>query len=112
MRWLWKWQTRATVTSIVCIATTPCLKALLLVAGVIDTKTNYVEHPRLVADRVHQAVSAAGGDPSRVMIGTDCGFDTSAGSNRVDAGIVWLKLQAMREGAEIASRELFEMFGR
>ena len=85
----------------------PLPEGVLLVAGVIDTKTNYVEHPRLVADRVHQAVDAAGGDPTRVMIGTDCGFDTSAGSNRVDAGIVWLKLQAMREGAEIASRELF-----
>ena len=85
----------------------PLPEGMLLVAGVIDTKTNYVEHPRLVADRVHQAVTAAGGDVTRVMIGTDCGFDTSAGSNRVDAGIVWLKLQAMREGAEIASRELF-----
>ncbi len=79
----------------------------LLVAGVIDTKTNYVEHPRLVADRLHQAVAAAGGDPTRVLAGTDCGFDTSAGSNRVEAGIVWLKLKAMREGADIASRELF-----
>ena len=85
----------------------PLSEGMLLVAGVIDTKTNYVEHPRLVADRVHQAVTAAGGDPTRVMIGTDCGFDTSAGSNRVDAGIIWLKLQAMREGAEIASSELF-----
>ena len=85
----------------------PLPEGVLLVAGVIDTKTNYVEHPRLVADRVHQAVAAAGGDPTRVMIGTDCGFDTSAGSNRVDAGVVWLKLQAMCEGAEIASRELF-----
>ena len=42
-----------------------------------------------------------------MLAGTDCGFDTSAGSNRVDAGIVWLKLRAMREGANIASRELF-----
>ena len=49
----------------------PLPEGVLLVAGVIDTKTNYVEHPRLVADRVHQAVAAAGGDPSRVMIGTD-----------------------------------------
>ena len=80
---------------------------MLLVAGVIDTKTNYVEHPRLVADRLHQAVAATGGDPTRVLAGTDCGFDTSAGSNRVDPGIVWLKLQAMREGADIATSELF-----
>ena len=80
---------------------------MMLVAGVIDTKTNYVEHPRLVADRLHQAVAATGGDPTRVLAGTDCGFDTSAGSHRVEAGIVWLKLRAMREGADIASRELF-----
>ena len=85
----------------------PLPEGMLLIAGVIDTKTNYVEHPRLVADRLHQAVAAAGGDPTRVLAGTDCGFDTSAGSNRVDPGIVWLKLKAMREGAEIASRELF-----
>ena len=80
---------------------------MLLVAGVIDTKTNYIEHPEVVADRLRLAVQAAGGAPTRVMAGTDCGFDTSAGSNRVDKGIVWLKLQAMREGADIASRELF-----
>ena len=80
---------------------------MLLVAGVIDTKTNYVEHPEVVADRIRLAVQAAGGDPTRVMVGTDCGFDTSAGSNRVDKGVVWLKMRAMREGADIASRELF-----
>ncbi|MCE2500875.1 MAG: cobalamin-independent methionine synthase II family protein [Dehalococcoidia bacterium] len=84
----------------------PLPDGMLLVAGVIDTKTNYVEHPRLVADRLHQAVAAAGGDPTRVLAGTDCGFDTSAGSNRVDAGVVWLKLRAMRQGADIASSEL------
>ena len=84
----------------------PLPDGMLLAAGVIDTKTNYVEHPRLIADRLHQAANAAG-DPARILATTDCGFDTSAGSNRVDPGIVWLKLQAMREGAEIASRELF-----
>ena len=62
----------------------PLPEGIMLVAGVIDTKTNYVEHPRLVADRLHQAVAAAGGDPTRVLAGTDCGFDTSAGSNRVE----------------------------
>ena len=77
---------------------------MLLVAGVIDTKTNYVEHPEVVADRLRLAVDAVGGDPTRVMAGTDCGFDTAAGSNRVDKGIVWLKLAAMREGADLASR--------
>ena len=85
----------------------PLPKDMLLVAGVIDTKTNYVEHPEVVADRLRLAVDATGGDPTRVLAGTDCGFDTSAGSNRVDRGVVWLKLRAMREGADLASRELF-----
>ena len=76
-------------------------------AGVIDTKVNYVEHPRLIADRLHQAIAATGGDPTRVLSGADCGFDTSAGSNRVEPGIVWMKLRAMSEGADLASRELF-----
>jgi 5-methyltetrahydropteroyltriglutamate--homocysteine methyltransferase len=82
----------------------PLPEEMLLIAGVIDTKTNYVEHPEVVADRLRLAVQATGGDPTRVMAGTDCGFDTSAGSNRVDKGIVWLKLQAMREGADLASQ--------
>lgn len=82
----------------------PLPEHMLLVAGVIDTKTNYVEHPEVVADRLRLAVDAVGGDPSRVMAGTDCGFDTSAGSNRVDKNIVWLKLAAMREGADLASQ--------
>ena len=85
----------------------PLPDGVLLVAGVIDTKTNYVEHPEVVADRLRLAVQAAAGDPTRVLAGTDCGFDTSAGSNRVDKGVVWLKLRAMREGADIASRDLF-----
>ena len=85
----------------------PLPDGMLLAAGVIDTKTNYVEHPRLIADRLHQATAAANGDPTRIIATTDCGFDTSAGSSRVDPNIVWLKLQSMRQGAEIASRELF-----
>ena len=82
----------------------PLPENMLLVAGVIDTKTNYVEHPEVVADRLRLAVDAVGGDPSRVMAGTDCGFDTSAGSNRVDKDIVWMKLAAMRKGADLASQ--------
>jgi len=82
----------------------PLPEHMLLVAGVIDTKTNYVEHPEVVADRLRLAIDSTGGDPTRVIAGTDCGFDTSAGSNRVDKDIVWLKLAAMSEGASIASR--------
>lgn len=73
-----------------------------LVAGVIDTTTNYVEHPQVVAERLRRAVDAVG-DPARVMAGTDCGFDTSAGMGRVASDVVWAKLKAMREGAEIAA---------
>jgi 5-methyltetrahydropteroyltriglutamate--homocysteine methyltransferase len=78
---------------------------MLLVAGVIDTKTNYIEHPEVVSDRLERVVQAVG-DPTRVIAGTDCGFDTSAGSGRVERGIVWEKLKAMRQGAEIASQAI------
>ncbi len=78
----------------------------ILVAGVIDTLTNFVEHPEVVADRLER-VAAVIGDPTRVLAGTDCGFDTSAGRGRVSSDVVWAKLRAMREGAELASERLF-----
>jgi len=49
-------------------------------------------------------VDVVGGDPSQVMAGTDCGFDTSAGLNRVNKDIVWLKLATMRQGADLAGQ--------
>ena len=82
----------------------PLPKDMLLVAGVIDSKTNYVEHPEVVADRLELAVKAAGNDPTRVIACTDCGFGTSAGMDRVQTPVVWEKLKTMREGAELASR--------
>ena len=78
----------------------------LLVAGVIDTTTNYVEHPEVVAERIEQAARAVG-DPRRVIAGTDCGFDTSTGFGRVAEEIVWEKLSALRSGAELATRRLY-----
>jgi 5-methyltetrahydropteroyltriglutamate--homocysteine methyltransferase len=78
----------------------------LLVAGVIDSLTNFVEHPEVVADRL-QRVAAVVGDPSRVLAGTDCGFDTSAGWGRVAEDVVWAKLASMRAGANLASQRLF-----
>jgi 5-methyltetrahydropteroyltriglutamate--homocysteine methyltransferase len=78
----------------------------ILVAGVIDTLSNVIEHPRVVADRLKR-IAAAIGDPSRVLAGTDCGFDTSAGNSRVAADVAWGKLAALCEGARIASRQLF-----
>jgi 5-methyltetrahydropteroyltriglutamate--homocysteine methyltransferase len=78
----------------------------ILVAGVIDTLTNFVEHPEVVADRLERVASVIG-DPTRVLAGTDCGFDTSAGWGRVAEDVVWAKLRAMREGAELATRRLY-----
>ena len=77
-----------------------------LIAGVIDTCTNFVEHPEVVADRLERAAEAIG-DPARVHAGTDCGFDTSAGMGRLTADVVWAKLRALRDGANIANARLF-----
>jgi 5-methyltetrahydropteroyltriglutamate--homocysteine methyltransferase len=79
---------------------------MLIVAGVIDTTTNYVEHPEVVAQRLERIVEAIG-DPTRVIAGTDCGFDTAAGLRDVAEEVVWAKLTALAEGAELASRRLF-----
>jgi 5-methyltetrahydropteroyltriglutamate--homocysteine methyltransferase len=81
--------------------------AQVLVAGVIDTLTNFVEHPETVADRIERAANAMG-DPQRVIAATDCGFDTSAGMGRVSEDVVWAKLKAMSEGARIASQRFFK----
>jgi 5-methyltetrahydropteroyltriglutamate--homocysteine methyltransferase len=78
----------------------------LLIPGVIDTTTNYVEHPEAVADRLLH-IAGAVGDPSRVIAGTDCGLESSAGNGGVVAEIAWQKLRSLVEGARIASRKLF-----
>ncbi len=78
----------------------------ILVAGVIDTLTNFVEHPEVVADRIEN-VARTVGDPTRVLAGTDCGFDTSAGWGRVAEDVVWAKLTSLKDGARIASERLF-----
>ena len=78
----------------------------VLVAGVIDSLTNFVEHPEVVADRIERVVAVVG-DPSRVLAGTDCGFDTSAGWGRVAEDVVWAKLASLRDGARLASSRLF-----
>ena len=58
------------------------------IAGVIDTTSNYVEHPEVVADRIERVAESVG-DPHRVIAGTDCGFDTSAGIGDVAPSLVW-----------------------
>jgi 5-methyltetrahydropteroyltriglutamate--homocysteine methyltransferase len=79
---------------------------MLLLPGVIDTTTNYVEHPEVVADRICAAVEAVG-DRTRVIASTDCGFGTFAGSEMVAHDVVWAKLGALRDGAALASRRLW-----
>ena len=78
----------------------------IIVAGVIDTLTNFVEHPEVVADRLER-VAAVLGDPTRVLAGTDCGFDSTAGQGRVASDVAWAKLRALVDGARIASKRLF-----
>jgi 5-methyltetrahydropteroyltriglutamate--homocysteine methyltransferase len=82
----------------------------VLVAGVIDSLTNFVEHPEVVADRIER-VGAVIGDPTRVLAGTDCGFDTSAGWGRVAEDVVWAKLSSLRDGARLATGRLFRAGG-
>jgi 5-methyltetrahydropteroyltriglutamate--homocysteine methyltransferase len=77
----------------------------IIAAGVIDDLTAFVEHPEVVADRLERVAQAVG-DPTRVLAATDCGFDTSAGMGRVTEDVVWAKLQAMADGARIASDRL------
>jgi 5-methyltetrahydropteroyltriglutamate--homocysteine methyltransferase len=89
-----------------CFAQHPLADDQVLVAGVIDSLTNFVEHPEVVADRIER-VAAVIGDPARVLAGTDCGFDTSAGWGRVAEDVVWAKLASLRDGARLASERLF-----
>jgi 5-methyltetrahydropteroyltriglutamate--homocysteine methyltransferase len=89
-----------------CLARQPLPDGWVLVSGVIDTTTNYVEHPEVVADRLIR-VSEAVGDPRRVVAGTDCGFDTSAGIGDVAPSVAWKKLRVLRAGADLASARLF-----
>lgn len=74
----------------------------VLIPGCLDSTTNFVEHPELVADRLENYARIVGKE--RVIAGTDCGFSTFAGFGVVDPAIVWEKLRSLIAGAEIASR--------
>lgn len=78
----------------------------VLIPGVLDTTTNYVEHPELVAERLLHFTDIVGRE--RVLAGTDCGFGTFAGFGAIHPEICWGKLKAMAEGAEIASGKLWK----
>jgi 5-methyltetrahydropteroyltriglutamate--homocysteine methyltransferase len=77
----------------------------VLVPGVIDTLSAYVEHPRVIADRILRYAHTVGRE--KVIAGTDCGFATFADSTPVDPDVAWAKLRALSEGADMASRELW-----
>jgi 5-methyltetrahydropteroyltriglutamate--homocysteine methyltransferase len=79
---------------------------LLLLPGVIDSTTNFVEHPEVIANRICEAVDAVG-DRSRVIASSDCGFGTFAGGELVAEDVVWAKLKSCSEGAAIATRRLW-----
>ena len=77
----------------------------VLVAGVIDSTTNFIEHPELVAERIERYAGVVGRE--NVIAGVDCGFGTFAGRVQVDTNIVWHKLRSLVEGASLASRALW-----
>jgi 5-methyltetrahydropteroyltriglutamate--homocysteine methyltransferase len=77
----------------------------IIIPGVIDSTSNVVEHPELVADRIVQYARVVG--PQNVIAGVDCGFGTFAGRVQVDTKIVWMKLKSLTEGAALASRQLW-----
>ena len=76
-----------------------------IIPGMIDSASNIVEHPEVVADRILNFASVVGRD--NIIAGVDCGFGTFAGRVQVDTKIVWLKLQSLTEGARRASKQLW-----
>jgi 5-methyltetrahydropteroyltriglutamate--homocysteine methyltransferase len=79
---------------------------MILIPGVIDPKSNFVEHPEVVAQRI-ETVATAVGDRERIIAGVDCGFGTFVGWEWVTEDVVWAKLKTLRAGADIASARLW-----
>jgi 5-methyltetrahydropteroyltriglutamate--homocysteine methyltransferase len=75
-----------------------------LAPGLIDTCSNYVEHPELIAQRIERFAAIVGAD--RVIASTDCGFGTFAGYGKIDPAVTWKKLRALRDGADIAAERI------
>jgi len=84
----------------------PLPTSMILIPGVIDSTTNYIEHPEVVADRICQAAEAVG-DRTRVIAGADCGFGTFAGWEMVAETVVWAKFKTLSEGAALATKRLW-----
>ena len=77
----------------------------VLIPGVIESKSNFIEHPELIAQRIGRYAKLVGRE--NVMAGSDCGYGTWVGQAAVDADVVWAKLAALAEGARIASRQFW-----
>jgi 5-methyltetrahydropteroyltriglutamate--homocysteine methyltransferase len=75
----------------------------MLIPGVIESKTNFIEHPELVAQRTGRYARLVG----RENVIADCGYGTWVGQAAVDPGVVWAKLSSLAEGARLASREFW-----
>ncbi|HWD57538.1 MAG TPA: cobalamin-independent methionine synthase II family protein [Stellaceae bacterium] len=80
-------------------------KGKVLIPGVIESKTNFIEHPELIAQRIGRYAALVGRE--NVIAGSDCGYGTWVGQAAVDPQVVWAKLAAMAEGARIASKEFW-----
>jgi 5-methyltetrahydropteroyltriglutamate--homocysteine methyltransferase len=76
----------------------------ILAPGLIDTCSNYVEHPELIAQRILRFAAIVG--PERVIASTDCGFGTFAGYGKIDPAVAWKKLRVLREGADLAAARI------
>ena len=77
----------------------------IIIPGVLDSTSNIIEHPELIAERLVRYANLVGRE--NVIAGTDCGFGTFAGMNTIDPGVTWAKFRAMAEGAELASKQLW-----
>jgi len=79
---------------------------MLLLPGVVESNSNIVEHPEVAARRLEEAVAVVG-DRERVIASADCGFGTFTNREYVIEPVVWLKLKALRQGADVASSHLW-----
>ena len=82
----------------------------VLIPGVIESKSNFIEHPGLIAQRIGRYAKLVGRD--NVIAGSDCGYGTWVGQAAVDPDVVWAKMAAMAEGARIASRQFWNVISR
>jgi 5-methyltetrahydropteroyltriglutamate--homocysteine methyltransferase len=77
----------------------------IIIPRVIESKSNFIEHPELIAQRIARYANLVGRD--NVIVGSDCGFGTWVGQAAVDPDVVWAKLSAMAEGARLATKQFW-----